>query len=251
MSSIILIIAAIFLPLFPFSMLFNWLFSRIRHPLLRAVLLISWPLLGLSVITAFKMSIPTWLLGWAVLTSILYALRALALREVGQWTGFVATSSWALLWILLLNGIELTQIRLLTVGMSVPFALMALLTGELEKRFGAAYLGLCGGLAQSIPKLSSVLVVVVLAMIATPLFPGFFAMLFVVIKSTSITPYIAMGVGLVWLLWSWAGAKLLQGLIVGQKQAAVIDLSNLNMWMYIVVLAALVFEGVYWLGVMV
>ena len=133
-------------------------------------------------------------------------------------------------------------------GMPAFMALMAALTGELEKRYGAAYLGLYGGLAQTIPRFSGVLVMVVLAVIATPLFPAFFAMLSIIIKAIPAAPSVAIGVGIVWMLWSWAGAKLLQGLIVGQKQAAVVDLSVANMGLYIAILAALLLGGVYGLG---
>jgi len=249
MLSLTLILAAIFLPLFPFSMLFNLLYARVRNPWLRSVILLVWPLIGLTVTRTFS-SIPDWLPVWAVLTSALYALRALGLREVGLWTGFMATSSWALLWVLENDGLSAVQLELFAVGISVPLALMAVLTGGLEKRYGAAYLGLYGGLAQTIPRFAGVLVMVVLAVIATPLFPTFFAMLSIIIKAIPVMPYVAMGVGLVWMLWSWAGAKLLQGLIVGPKQAAVVDLSMANMWAYVAILAALVMGGVCWLGVM-
>lgn len=250
MSTAGLILAAIFLPLFPLSMLFNQFYARVRDPVLRSLILLIWPLLGLAVMTTFDVSIPNWLPVWALLTSILYALRTLVLREIGMWTSFIATSSWALLWILQKGGADPMQLKLFAIGISVPLALMATLTAGLEKRFGAAYLGLYGGLAQSIPRFTGVLVVVVLAVIATPLFPTFFAILSVIVKSTPITPYIAMGVGLVWLLWSWAGARLLQGLIAGQQQSAVMDLSKTNMWLYVVILATLIFGSVYWLGVM-
>lgn len=250
METIALILAAVFLPLFPLSMLFNLLYTRVTNPSLRSVMLLAWPLIGLAVIKAFGVGTPVWLPAWAVLTSILYALRALALRELGLWTGFMATSSWALLWVLGADGTGPIQFMLFAIGISVPLALMATLTGGLERRYGAAYLGLYGGLAQTIPRFAGVLVMVVLAVIATPLFPTFFAMLSMIIKAASLAPYVAMGVGLVWMLWSWAGARLLQGLIVGQKQAAVADLSMADMGLYVAILAALVIGGVYGLGAM-
>jgi NADH:ubiquinone oxidoreductase subunit 4 (subunit M) len=125
---------------------------------------------------------------------------------------------------------------------------MAMLGAGLERRFGAAYLGLYGGLAHSIPRFSGVLVVVVLAIIATPLFPTFFAMLSLIINAMSAAPLVAVGIASVWLLWSWAGARLLQGLIVGPQDKTVEDLSQTSMWLYIAVLVALVFAGIYWLG---
>jgi NADH:ubiquinone oxidoreductase subunit 4 (subunit M) len=262
MAILVVLLAGLFLPLFPLSMLFNLMYARIRNPVLRGILLLVWPQIGLTIIFGFGLthfeSGSNWILTWALLTSLLYALRAVALREVGLWTSFVGTSAWALLWILVLlgnggndgNGADSFQLALLSLGISVPLVLMALLGAVLEQRFGAAYLGLYGGLAQSIPRFTGVLVVVVLAIVATPVFPAFFAMLSMMIQSTPVTPFIAIGVGLVWLLWSWAGARLLQGLIVGPKHNAVVDLSVSNMWLYIAVLVGLMFTGVYWVGVM-
>lgn len=250
MTYIGILLIGLFLPLFPLSMLFNVLYARFGHPIVRGLLLFAWPQIGLIGISTFGTTVPNWVLAWALLTSLLYALRALALRELGLWTSFIGTSSWALLWILLGNGAELLSLQFLSLGISVPLVLLALLGAGLERRFGAAYLGLCGGLAQSIPRFSGVLVVVVLAVVATPLFPNFFAMLAMIIKTTPVSPFIAFGIGSVWLLWSWAGARVLQGLIVGPQNTAITDLSTTTLWLCIAVLVGLTITSVYWLGAM-
>ena len=53
----------------------------------------------------------------------------------------------------------------------------------------------------------------------------------------------------IWLLWSWAGARLLQGLVVwpGNPQDSP-DLSLAATWLYALVLVALVVGGVYLIG---
>ena len=251
MSYLALLLAGLFLPLFPLSMLFNLFYARLRDPVMRGLVLLVWPQIGLGIISMFHVAVPAWLPAWALVTSLLYALRALALRELGLWTSFVGTSAWALLWIVLGTGSNTSQLQLVGLGISAPLLLMAFLVAGLERRFGAAYLGLYGGLAQSLPRFTGVLVFVVLAIIATPLFPTFFTMLSMIIKVFPATPLLAVGVGVVWLLWSWAGARLLQGLITGQQQLAVADLSQTNMWSYIVVLTGLIFIGVYWLGALI
>jgi len=248
MSYLMLLLAGLFLPLFPLSMLLNYLYARLRNPYLRGAALLVWPQVGLAIIFASGIAVPGWLYAWALLTSLLYGLRALVLREVSLWTSFIATSAWALLWILYGNGATALQMQLFGFGISAPLVLLAFLVAGLERRFGAAYLGLYGGLAHSLPRFTGVLVVVVLAVIATPMFPTFFAMLSMIIKAFPVTPVIAVGVGVVWLLWSWAGARLLQGLITGPQQLAAADLGEANMWLYIALLAGLMFSGVYWMG---
>lgn len=243
------LLAALFLPLFPLSMVFNRLFASCRNPALRTLLLLAWPQAGVVLLAQFDHAPPVWLLGCAVATSLLYALRALALRDVGAWISFLATSAWALLWLSYLEAPDWERLQMQALSFSAPLAMLAVLSGSLERRFGAAYTGLYGGLAQTLPRLAGVLVVVVLAVVATPLFPGFFVMLETVVLSTPPAPFIALGTVLVWLLWSWAGARLLHGLVVGPAgEADVLDLSLGAVWGYTVALGILIMGGLYGLG---
>ena len=244
-TSVALLLAGLFLPLFPLSMPFNMLYVRLRSSLTRALLLLAWPQIGLAIIGYYDVVAPGWMIAWGLATSLLYALRALALRDVGLWTSFVATSAWALLWILHDNGATLPQLQLYGLGISVPLLLMALLSAGLESRFGAAYLGLYGGLAQSIPRFAGVLVMVVLAIVATPLFPTFFAMLSMIVKALPASPFEAAGIAGVWLLWSWAGARLIQGLIIGPVRMTAPDLSQATVWLFVTVLSGLMIAGIY------
>jgi NADH:ubiquinone oxidoreductase subunit 4 (subunit M) len=246
MSPMAYLFAGFFLPLFPFSTAFTVLFARLRNATLRGALLLAWPQLGLTLLKATDADIPSWIIAWALITSMLYGFRALALREVGLWTSFLATSAWALLWIPALAGTEDLLVRRYALGFSAPLVLLALLTAGLERRFGAAYTGLYGGLSQTLPRLSGVLVMVVLAAIATPLFPSFFGMLATIVAAT---PATALTLVAIWLLWSWAGARLLQGLLVGPAgEADVPDLGRAASWAYAAVLVALVIGGLHLAG---
>lgn len=244
------LIAGIFLPLFPFSMLFNMLYARIPNPVLKGLCLLVWPQIGLFIVFGSGVKVTTGLAAWAVFTSLLYAFRAVALRELHIWTGFIGTSSWALIWILIANDVDSFQLRMKSVAICVPLVLLTFLGAGLERRFGAAYVGLYGGLAQSIPRFAGMLVLVVLAIVATPLFPSFFIMISMIIKTLAVSPVMAIGIGIVWLLWSWAGTKMLSGLIAGRQINPLVDLGQGNMWFFIAVLFVLVFTGVFWLGSM-
>lgn len=233
MTILILIIAGMFLPLFPLSMVFNSIFARVNNPFLRNVLLILWPQFGISILWFFEAEIPDWIVSWGLLTALLYALRLLAIREIGLWTSFFATSAWALLWITLQSGDANSLVYLYALGFSLPLILLILLSEELRRRFGAAYIGLYGGLAITQPRFSGVLVMVVLGVIATPVFPSFFTMLQTIITAAPVSLSVAISAGIVWLLWSWAGARMLHGLIVGPAtQVEIPDLSSLHAWKY-------------------
>ena len=249
-DSLFILLAGIFLPLFPMSMVFNAILDNIKHSGLRALLFIAWPLVGLFILLNTNVIMPDWLLPLVLFTSALYALRMLSLREVNQWNGFLATSLWSLLWLPMMQDTQAQLLYSYAISMSVPLVLLVLLSAGLEQRYGAAYTGLYGGLARTIPRFAGVLVTVVVAAIATPVFPSFFIMLDMVVETISTTPLAAMVLLLIWLLWSWAGARLIQGLIVGRaSDVKIADMDITSIGLYSMVLLALAVGGIYLSGV--
>lgn len=249
-ESIIILLAGLFLPLFPMSMVFNAILSNAKSAWLRSLLLIAWPLIGLFIVLNTKLIMPNWLVPLVLSTSAMYALRILTLREVNQWSGFLATSLWSLLWLPVMQDTPPVLLYGYAISMSAPLVLLVLLSAGLEQRFGAAYTGLYGGLARTIPRFAGVLVTVVVAAIATPIFPTFFIMLDIVVKTVSATPLAAMILLLIWVLWSWAGARLIQGLIVGRaSDVRIADFDTTAIGLYSMVLLALVIGGIYLSGV--
>jgi hypothetical protein len=90
---------------------------------------------------------------------------------------------------------------------------------------------------------------VVLAVIATPLFPGFFTMLSLVAQTSKGIPLAAVTLLGIWLLWSWAGIRLLQGMIVGPAGTSIAaDLGVGTTWQYTLVLTALAVAGIVGIG---
>ncbi len=244
----IVLLAGFFLPLFPLSMLFNGLFVRAGGPMLRALLILAWPQVGIVLVVEFMEEIPSWLPLWGTVTALMYAMRALALRDIGLWTAFIATSSWSLLWISVGYGVDTRYLALFAVGMSLPLILLVFLCRWLEARFGAAYLGLYGGLARSAPRFSAIVVMVILGIIATPVFPSFFALLLMIMNSMPANLFIVFAVGSVWLLWTWAAANLLQGLFSGSGRRAVGDLGHGYLLVNVISLLGLAVVGVYCSG---
>ena len=246
-ESMIILLAGIFLPLFPMSMVFNAVLDNVKQPWLKIVLFIVWPLCGLLIVFYSNVAIPDWVVILALITSTLYAFRMLSLREVNQWSGFLATSLWSLLWLVIAQ--QNTSEMLLygyALGMTVPLVLLLMLSAGLEQRFGAAYTGLYGGLARTIPRFSGVLVTVIVAAIATPLFPSFFIMFDMVVETVELMPVAAITLLLIWLLWSWAGARLIQGLIVGRaSNVKIADIGISTISFYSIVLLVLAITGIY------
>lgn len=236
----LLLLAALFLPLFPASVVLNGTLARMRNPLARCVLLLAWPQAGVALLQFAPQAVPQAFVPWALATAGFYALRLLTVRDMGQWAGFLATSALALTWALAAAGTDAAALHAFAFWFSLPAALVALLAHPLARRFGAAYAGLQGGLI-GLPRLSGVLALTVLAAVATPPFPGFFALLGLL---HALDWGGALAVLAVWLAWGWAATRLLQGFVSGAGHAVPpADIGRGSSLGYIGVLGAFVIAG--------
>lgn len=241
-----LFLASFLLPLFPFSMPFNLLLAWLRSAWARFVTVLLVPQLGVLVLDYFAEPIPGWLPVWALASAAFYAFRLLSVRDLGMWAGFLATSALALVWRFAAAGTTPAELHLFALGLSLPAAMLMLLAGTLVRRFGAAYGGLHGGLARCLPRWSLLLVVVVLAAIATPIFPGFFILLELVFEAGWPS---AVAILCVWLIWSWAGTRLLQGFVFDAcRRVEVRDVRPAAVAAYTGVLLLFVLAGLITIG---
>lgn len=237
------ILAAFFLPLFPLSMILTALFTRIRLPILRGLLILLWPQLGIAVLYFAHPVVPLAFVPWAVASSGFYALRMLTVRELDRWTVFCAASALALTWGLAAAGGSTLTLSLFALWFSLPAALLTVLSRPLIRRFGAAYAGLCTGWGGSLPFLSALLIATALAIIATPPFPGFFGML-AVLHQLNLAGVVA--VLLIWLVWGWAASRLLQGFVFGTRPMGQLkDIKRLPTASYAISLTLFTVVGLY------
>ncbi len=249
MTAMSWIIAGLFLPLFPLGMVFNVLFQRVRNAWLRSILLLVWPFVGLGVLQLMPVNVSAEITAWALFSAALYGFRAVVVRDIGVWIGFLATSSWSLIWIALAGGINPDQMAMQVLAFSLPLVLLVLVTAELQQRYESAYAGIVSGIAQGQPRLSAIFVISLLAAIGSPVFPSFFVMLSSITNIIIVLPAAAFGVAVVWLLWSWSGMQLLQELLVGPASAIKhSDITPSVTTTYTLSLVALLVGGLYLSG---
>lgn len=240
-----LLIAALFLPLFPLSAALNLLLVRLRSPLARAVVLLLWPQIGVALLDT-QQDIPAVAVVWALASAAFYALRLLTVRSLELWAGFLVSSALALLWPLAAQGASGAELRLSALAFSLPAALLLLLTGPLAQRLGSAYAGLYAGFGDTLPRLAGVLSITVLGAIATPPVPGFFVLLDVLEGAGTAA---ALAVLAIWLTWGWAATRVLQGFIAGPGRAVrAADLGRICAVAYVTALGAFVIAGLYFAG---
>lgn len=214
------LLAILFLPLFPFSVVFNAALRAVRLVWLRAALLLVWPQIGVWLIAGAGMQLPqAWtaaVLAWATGSSLFYAWRMLSTRDFDIWIGFYASSAWALAWIGVVGGADAMGLHVAMACLSVTALALALASHCLRKRWGDSYVGLRPGLARTMPRLGVATTLSVLAALGAPVFPVFFAMIYLLKLGNAAT---VVGVLVVWLLWSWAGAQVWQGFLFGTPHA--------------------------------
>ncbi|MBU2754131.1 hypothetical protein HFU84_09950 [Acidithiobacillus sp. CV18-2] len=221
MEWIVLLISAVLLPIFPLSLIFNRLVATAPGPWGRALALLVLPQLGILLLYHTGPFLPLPVLGqriWLMMvlfTAVFYAFRAVSAREISIWSRLSASSGLALTWFLVASGSAMHFTELFALAWSVPAALLMIWAGLLSQRMGGAYLGLRGGLATELPRLSGLITISALALVATPIFPGFFAMLqvFHLLSLSWLWPLL-----LLLMIWGWSIGKFLQDLLFGIYQ---------------------------------
>lgn len=232
MKILFLLLAGFCLPLYPLSALPSLLLQRRlrsgkavpdqwdQGPLSKALLILLLPLagvalvsLGLSADTAEDRRIGTLFALWGAATSVLYALRLLTARDGEIWISHLFCSALSLAWIGAAYGISPL---LPAFGLAVSLIPMVFLLNELTHRFGIARGGLYPGLALRMPRFSSLFVAAVLAAVAVPFSPGFFAVATLAFGGAATDAVLfLLPIGISWVLWSWAGVNLLDGIVWG------------------------------------
>lgn len=253
MVVVLCLLAGILLPLFPLSWLFNRLLAALPVGWPQALAIVVLPQLGLVALHFSEVSAqglgPWGLYGslWAIVSALFYAFRALSARELGVWTRLLASSGLALGWLDWWGGAPLSAVRIFVLAWSVPAALLFLLAAALTRRLGGAYLGLQGGLVAALPRLTASLTVSALALLATPVFPGFFALLrgfwHLPLAWVPLLMFLP-------LLWGWAAGRFFQDLLFGDYRGeAVADLGRGSTLLVGLTLVAIVFLSLFGSGV--
>lgn len=240
-----LIIALLLLPLFPLSLLVNAILQALpvwlRIPVLLVLPVVGALALGMAPAPDGPLALGLEVL--AAFTALLYAWRLLAVREVFIWARLQATSAWPLVWMAWLHGMSVDKLVAVALAVTVPAAVLMLMACGLRRRLGAAYLGLLGRIGPAYPRLTGAWVVAMLAVLAAPPFPGFFALLAVLHQ---ISAGLVVVVLAVWLIWSWAAAVLWQHGLFGPefpRAAGTADLSVRGSTAWLVLAAAVVVLG--------
>lgn len=231
MALTLLLLAGLFLPLYPLSALPNALLQgqlnadvgkgSDRRPStgFKIPLLLIFPVIGVGLATlATRIADPDpallALFGvWGGITSVLYAFRLLSAKDGEIWISHLFSSALALIWIGIAYGVDPL---LPAIALSVSLLPLVFMLDQLTRRFGIARSGLYPGLCCRMPWFSHLFVLAVLTAIAVPFSPSFFAIAALAFGGVAADEVVVLvPICLSWLLWSWAGVNLLTGVVWG------------------------------------
>lgn len=227
MTLALLLLAGLFLPLYPLSVLPNALLqSRWKAGVgkgsglaLKFAIILIFPVIGLGLATfAMRIGAPNsglfTLFGvWGGITSVLYAFRLLSAKDGEIWISHLFSSALALIWIGISYGVDPL---LPAIGLSISLLPLVFMLEQLTQRFGIARSGLYPGLCCRMPGFSHLFVLAVLTAIAVPFSPSFFAIAALAFGGVAADEVVVLlPICLSWLLWTWAGVNLLTGIVWG------------------------------------
>jgi hypothetical protein len=200
------------LPIFPFSMVTNFILSKFKGLMLLFVLTCMF-LAGALLLSTYENQMLVEIVSVvALFSTMFYALRLLSVSHAYNYLIFYYStiSGFAWLW----KSVD-GNMLVFFIAFSLPIIGFGVLIAFLDKQFKTTYFKAFKGLGDVVPRFSVLLVISVVALIFTPYFPGFRIFIQEVVKFDI---YYLFAIVLSWLLISWSGITLIEKLIYGVPQ---------------------------------
>ncbi len=222
-SALLLVATMIAVPLFPLHGALVASLCTLPGSL-PAFLVVLLPSLGFSWVAVNVSGLPGWptqlLIVLAVLGPVYAALKAVVQFRVGHLLAYAAVTQMALLWW------AAAMSRAASPPMVVYFSALALVMSglflgghHLHARFGHLDMDKLGGLARSMPRFATVLVLLVTAAAGLPFFAVFSAFLEIMLHDSITFHWSAPVILLTWVMASWYYPVLIQGVLFGRPAA--------------------------------
>ena len=208
----IAIVILFLLPIFPMSLITNFLLSKLKGvALLFAVSIIF--ITGVALMSSYENKAVIEILSVVALFSTLfYALRLLSVSNGYDYFLFYYSAVSGFVWLWKSLNADMFVFYL---AFFLPLMGFALLITFLDKQFGSTYFKAFKGLGTLMPRFSILLIVSVLGLMFIPYFPAFkiFSK-----GGVDFDIFYLVMIVLSWLLISWSGISMIEKLIYGQAQ---------------------------------
>ncbi len=192
------------LPVLPFSLLTNYLYlscEKCRDLFVPFLVLLSVFLISLGTPEAGGL-----LKFLALITSVVYTLRLIALSELSDWLLYYYVAVMSLAWL------NTEKMLFFVIAFAFPLIAINFLLLHLKSLFGTTHVRAIRGLAEVMPTFSLLTFVSLISALAIAPAYSFFVLYRVF---ESLNPLLAVLLLFEWVVWSWAGFKLFSGVLFG------------------------------------
>lgn len=221
MAAMMLVVAfAVAFPLFPFHGAFVATLSNLPGSL-PAFLVVLLPSLGFSGVSVLIPSLPEWLMHGvlvvALLSALYGALKALAQFRMGHLLAYAYLAQMSIVWWYAAVSEAMTpQVLMYFSALALVTSGLYLAGHHLHARFGHLDMDKLGGVAHSMPRFATILVVLITAAMGLPLFGVFSAFFVMMIHVSPAFLWSTVVILAIWLMVSWHYPLLMHRVLFGR-----------------------------------
>ena len=220
-AALVLVVAfAVAFPLFPFHGAIIATLGNLPGSL-PAFLVVLLPSLGFSGMSGLIPNLPDWLMysifALALLGALYGALKALVQFRMGYLLAYAYLAQMGIIWwYVAVNGSTTPQVVMFFSGLALVTSGLYLAGHHLHTRFGHLDMDKMGGVAHSMPRFATILVVLVTAAMGLPLFVVFSAFFEMMLHVSTEFPWSTLVILAIWLMVSWHYALLIHRVLFGR-----------------------------------
>jgi len=224
---------AVAFPLFPFHGGFVATLSHLPGSL-SAFLVVLLPSLGFSGMSVLIPNLPEWLthgiLVVALLSALYGALKALVQFRMGHLLAYAYLAQIGIVWwYVAANGATTPQVVMYFSALALVTSGLYLAGHHLHARFGHSDMDKLGGVAHSMPRFATILVVLITAAMGLPLFGVFSAFFEMMIHVSTAFLWSTLVVLAIWLMVSWHYPLLIHRVLFGRPLVSALPHRDLDL----------------------
>ena len=233
MASMVLLVAlAVAFPLFPFHGAFVATLSNLPGSL-PAFLVVLLPSLGFSGMSVLMPTLPDWFIHGifvlALLSAMYGALKALVQFRMGHLLAYAYLAQMGIVWwYVAVNGTMTPQVVMYFSALALATSGLYLAGHHLRTRFGHLDMDKMGGVAHSMPRFATILVVLITAAMGLPLFAVFSAFFEMMLHVSTGFLWSIPVILIIWLMVSWLYPRLMHQVLFGRPLVPVFSHRDLS-----------------------
>ncbi len=251
MAAMLLVVAlAVAFPLFPFHGALIATLGNLPSSL-PAFLVVLLPSLGFSGVLALMADLPDWfmhgILVLALFSALYGALKALVQFRMGDLLAYAYLTQMGIVWwYVAVNGTATPPVVMYFSALAFVTSGLYLAGHHLHTRFGHLDMDKLGGVAHSMPRFATILVVLVTAAMGLPLFAVFSAFFEMMLHVSTAFPWSTLVILATWLMVSWHYPLLMHRVLFGRPLVPSFphrDLAPRELWPLILIVLVLMLAG--------